>query len=45
MTKRSMPDPSRMSPAPGTPEQFGAFLQYESARYAKVVREAGIKAD
>ena len=34
-----------MSPAPGTPEQFGAFLQSESARYGKVVREAGIKAD
>src|SRR6266571_4198090 len=27
-----------MSPAPGTPEQFGAFLQSEAARYAKVVR-------
>ena len=34
-----------MSPAPGTPEQFDAFLQSESARYGKVVREAGIKAD
>jgi len=34
-----------MSPAPGTPEQFGAFLQSEAARYAKVVREAEIKAD
>ena len=34
-----------MSPAPGTPEVFGAFLQSESARFAKVVREAGIKAD
>jgi tripartite-type tricarboxylate transporter receptor subunit TctC len=34
-----------MSPAPGTPEAFGAFLHSESARYAKVVREAGIKAD
>jgi len=34
-----------MSPAPGTPEQFGAFLQSESARYGKVVREAGIRAD
>jgi tripartite-type tricarboxylate transporter receptor subunit TctC len=34
-----------MSPAAGTPEQFGAFLQSESARYGKVVREAGIKAD
>jgi tripartite-type tricarboxylate transporter receptor subunit TctC len=34
-----------MSPTPGTPELFGAFLQSESARYGKVVREAGIKAD
>jgi tripartite-type tricarboxylate transporter receptor subunit TctC len=34
-----------MSPVPGTPDQFGAFLQSESARYARVVREAGIKAD
>lgn len=34
-----------MSPAPGTPEQFGTFLQSESTRYAKVVREAGIRAD
>jgi tripartite-type tricarboxylate transporter receptor subunit TctC len=34
-----------MSPAPGAPEQFGEFLRSESARYAKVVREAGIKAD
>jgi tripartite-type tricarboxylate transporter receptor subunit TctC len=34
-----------MSPTPGTPEQFGAFLQSEAARYAKVVREAGLKAD
>jgi tripartite-type tricarboxylate transporter receptor subunit TctC len=34
-----------MSPAPGAPEEFGAFLQSETARYAKVVREAGIKAD
>jgi len=34
-----------MSPVPGTPEQFAALLQSESARYAKVVREAGIKAD
>jgi len=33
------------SPAPGTPEQFSALLQSESARYAKVVRDAGIKAD
>ena len=34
-----------MSPAPGAPDQFSALLQSESARYAKVVREAGIKAD
>jgi tripartite-type tricarboxylate transporter receptor subunit TctC len=34
-----------MSPAPGTPEQFDSLLQSESTRYAKVVREAGIKAD
>jgi tripartite-type tricarboxylate transporter receptor subunit TctC len=34
-----------MSPAPGTPEQFGLLLQSETARYAKVVREAGVKAD
>jgi tripartite-type tricarboxylate transporter receptor subunit TctC len=34
-----------MSPAPGTPEQFDALLRSEAARYAKVVREAGIKAD
>jgi len=31
--------------APGTPEEFGAFLKSESARYAKVVREAGAKVD
>ena len=34
-----------MTPAPGAREQFAAFLQSESARYAKVVREAGIKAN
>lgn len=34
-----------MSAAPSTPEQFGALLQSESARYAKVVREAGIRAE
>ena len=34
-----------MNPAPGTPEQFDAFLRSEHARYAKVVREAGIKAE
>jgi tripartite-type tricarboxylate transporter receptor subunit TctC len=34
-----------MSPAPGTPEEFSAFLKSESARYAKAVREAGVKVD
>jgi tripartite-type tricarboxylate transporter receptor subunit TctC len=34
-----------MSPAPGTPEEFGAFLKSEAERYAKVAREAGVKAD
>jgi tripartite-type tricarboxylate transporter receptor subunit TctC len=34
-----------MSPTPGTPDQFAALLQSEQARYAKVVREAGVKAD
>jgi len=34
-----------MSPTPGTPEQFAEFLQSERARYAQVVREAGVKAD
>jgi tripartite-type tricarboxylate transporter receptor subunit TctC len=34
-----------MSPAPGSPEEFAAFLQSEASRYAKVVREAGVRAD
>lgn len=34
-----------MFPAPGTPEQFAALLQSESARYSRVVREAGIRAE
>ncbi|HTF15641.1 MAG TPA: tripartite tricarboxylate transporter substrate binding protein [Burkholderiales bacterium] len=34
-----------MSPQPGTPEEFGAFLQFESSRYAKAVRDAGVKVD
>ncbi len=34
-----------MSPTPGTPEQFAAFLQSEQSRYAKVVREARVRPD
>lgn len=29
----------------GTPEQFGEFIRSEVAKWAKVVKEAGIKAD
>ena len=34
-----------MIPSPGTPEQFGAFLQAESARSARVGKAAGVKAE
>ena len=34
-----------MTTVPTTPEQFQAFLQSESARYSKVVKEAGMKAE
>ncbi len=34
-----------MSTTPGTPEQFDAMLQAESIRYAKAVKDAGIKLD
>ena len=34
-----------MSPAPSTPEQFAALLRSEAERYAKTVREAGVKSD
>jgi len=32
-------------PAPGTPEQFGAHLSAEMAKYAKVIKATGIKVD
>ena len=32
-------------PAPSTPEQFNAHIRSEMGRYAKIVKEAGIKAD
>jgi len=32
-------------PAPGTPEQFGAHLSAEMAKYAKVIKASGIKVD
>lgn len=32
-------------PQPGTPEQFATFMRAEMAKWAKVVKDAGIKAD
>ena len=34
-----------MTTIPTTPDQFEAFLQSESARYAKFVQTAGVKAE
>ena len=34
---------SGAEPKPGTPEAFGDFIRSESAKWAKVVAEAGIK--
>jgi tripartite-type tricarboxylate transporter receptor subunit TctC len=34
-----------MLPRPGTPDQFAAQLQSESARYAKIVKQAGIRVE
>jgi tripartite-type tricarboxylate transporter receptor subunit TctC len=34
-----------IAPTPSTAAQFDAFLQSESVRYTKVVKEAGIKAE
>ena len=31
--------------APGTPEQFGAYIKSETAKWAKVVKDAGMHAD
>ncbi|MBM3359537.1 MAG: tripartite tricarboxylate transporter substrate binding protein [Betaproteobacteria bacterium] len=32
-------------PAPGSPEQFAQFIQTEVAKYAMIIREAGVRAD
>jgi tripartite-type tricarboxylate transporter receptor subunit TctC len=32
-------------PAPATPEEFGAFLASEVRKYARVIREAGVRLD
>jgi tripartite-type tricarboxylate transporter receptor subunit TctC len=32
-------------PAPSTPEQFAQFIQSEVAKYASIIKEAGVRAD
>jgi len=34
-----------LDPAPGTPEQFGAYIKSEMAKWAKVVKASGARAD
>jgi tripartite-type tricarboxylate transporter receptor subunit TctC len=34
-----------IEPAPGTPEQFADFARHEIAKWAKVVKDAGVSAD
>jgi tripartite-type tricarboxylate transporter receptor subunit TctC len=36
---------SGTTPAPSSPEEFGAFLRAETERWAKVIREKGIKGE
>ena len=37
--------PQGLEAAGGTPEKFGAFIKSEIAKYAKVVKAAGIRAE
>jgi hypothetical protein len=32
-------------PAPGTPEQFGTFMNAERAKYERVVKASGARVD
>jgi tripartite-type tricarboxylate transporter receptor subunit TctC len=34
-----------LDPAPGTPEKFGAYIKAETAKWAKVVKDSGAKAN
>jgi tripartite-type tricarboxylate transporter receptor subunit TctC len=34
-----------VEPMTSTPEEFGKFIQSEAARFAKVIKEAGIKGE
>ena len=34
-----------LDPAPGTPEQFGAYIRSERIKWAKVIKASGAKAE
>jgi tripartite-type tricarboxylate transporter receptor subunit TctC len=34
-----------LDPAPGTPEQFGAYIKSERVKWARVIKESGAKAE
>ena len=34
-----------LDPAPGTPEQFGAYIRAERIKWARVIKESGAKAE
>jgi len=34
-----------LDPAPGTPEQFGAYIKSERTKWARVIKESGAKAE
>ena len=34
-----------LDPAPGTPEEFGAYIRSERAKWARVIKESGAKAE
>jgi len=34
-----------LDPAPGTPEQFGAYIRAERSKWARVIKESGAKAE
>jgi len=42
---RSRLEPEAADPAPGTPEQFGDFIQAEQARWGALIRRAGVRAE
>jgi tripartite-type tricarboxylate transporter receptor subunit TctC len=34
-----------LDPAPGTPEQFGAYIKSERTKWARVIKESGARAE